>query len=69
MDAGFAAFEGVAAFLAAGLGRPVIGSESQSDAGLVARLGDRAVLSLDTRGPSVSARRRCTTILRSGRPT
>ncbi|SFJ25655.1 HisA/HisF-related TIM barrel protein [Methylobacterium brachiatum] len=50
VDAGFAAFEGVAAFLAAGLGRPVIGSESQSDAGLVARLGDRAVLSLDTRG-------------------
>ena len=35
---------------AAGLGRPVIGSESQADAGLVARLGARAVLSLDSRG-------------------
>jgi len=28
----------------------VIGSESQADAGLVTRLGDRAVFSLDTRG-------------------
>ncbi|GJE52236.1 1-(5-phosphoribosyl)-5-[(5-phosphoribosylamino) methylideneamino] imidazole-4-carboxamide isomerase [Methylobacterium tardum] len=50
VDAGFAAAAGVEAFLAAGLGRPVIGSESQSDPGLVRRLGDRAVFSLDTRG-------------------
>ncbi|WP_043350551.1 HisA/HisF-related TIM barrel protein, partial [Methylobacterium sp. B1] len=50
VDAGFAEPAGVAAFLVAGLGRPVIGSESQADAGLVTRLGDRAVFSLDTRG-------------------
>ena len=50
IDAGFAEPAGVVAFLAAGLGRPVIGSESQADAGLVTRLGDRAVFSLDTRG-------------------
>ena len=50
VDAGFADAAGAEAFLASGLGRPVIGSESQADAGLVARLGDRAVLSLDTRG-------------------
>ncbi|MDP4023253.1 HisA/HisF-related TIM barrel protein [Methylobacterium sp. NEAU 140] len=50
VDAGFSAPEAVAAFLETGLGRPVIGSESQSDPGLAARLGDRAVLSLDTRG-------------------
>lgn len=50
VDAGFAEPAGVAVFLAAGLGRPVIGSESQADAGLVTRLGDRAVFSLDTRG-------------------
>ncbi|MCJ2052783.1 HisA/HisF-related TIM barrel protein [Methylobacterium sp. J-070] len=50
VDAGFSETAGVDAFLAAGLGRPVIGSESQADAGLVTRLGDRAVFSLDTRG-------------------
>lgn len=50
VDAGFADPAGIAAFLAAGLGRPVIGSESQADADLVTRLGDRAVFSLDTRG-------------------
>ncbi|MCJ2127198.1 HisA/HisF-related TIM barrel protein [Methylobacterium sp. J-077] len=50
VDAGFAEQDGVVAFLATGLGRPVIGSESQTDAGLVAGLGARAVLSLDTRG-------------------
>ena len=50
VDAGFAEAGGVAAFLATGLGRPVIGSESQSDPALVADLGDRAVLSLDTNG-------------------
>jgi phosphoribosyl isomerase A len=50
VDAGFAEPTGVDAFLASGLGRPVIGSESQTDAGLVTRLGDRAVFSLDTRG-------------------
>ncbi|MFE1601854.1 HisA/HisF-related TIM barrel protein [Methylobacterium sp. ID0610] len=49
VDAGFASAAGVEAFLAAGLGRPVIGSESQTDAALVRRLGDRAILSLDSR--------------------
>lgn len=50
VDAGFCEASGVAEFLASGLGRPVIGSESQSDAALLAGLGDRAVLSLDSRG-------------------
>ncbi len=50
VDAGFARAEQVEAFLAQGLGRPVIGTESQSDGALVAALGERAVLSLDTRG-------------------
>ncbi|MCJ2011822.1 HisA/HisF-related TIM barrel protein [Methylobacterium sp. J-076] len=50
VDAGFAAAAAVEAFLAEGLGRPVIGSESQDDAALVTALGDGAVLSLDTRG-------------------
>ncbi len=50
VDAGFARAEAVEAFLAGGLGRPVIGTESQGDARLVTALGDRAVLSLDTRG-------------------
>jgi len=50
VDAGFSESAGVATFLATGLGRPVIGSESQADTRLVADLGDRAVLSLDTRG-------------------
>ncbi|KQP92203.1 HisA/HisF-related TIM barrel protein [Methylobacterium sp. Leaf117] len=50
VDAGFSRPAGVEAFLAAHLGRPVIGSESQADADLVRTLGDRAVFSLDTRG-------------------
>jgi len=50
VDAGFTESGGVEAFLAAGLGRPVIGSESQRDADLVRALRDRAVFSLDTRG-------------------
>ena len=50
VDAGFADAAAAEAFLVSGLGRPVIGSESQADAGLVTRLADRAVLSLDTRG-------------------
>ncbi|GJE15366.1 HisA/HisF-related TIM barrel protein [Methylobacterium marchantiae] len=50
VDAGFAKASGVDAFLREGLGRPVIGSESQNDAGLVKALGNRAVFSLDTRG-------------------
>ncbi len=50
VDAGFAAAPGVAAFRGLGLGRPVIGSESQADAQLVRSLGDAAVFSLDTRG-------------------
>ncbi|MFH6783962.1 MULTISPECIES: HisA/HisF-related TIM barrel protein [Methylobacterium] len=49
VDAGFASEAGVDAFLAAGLGRPVLGSESQTDAALVRRTGARAVLSLDSR--------------------
>ncbi|MBX9933722.1 MAG: nickel transporter [Methylobacterium sp.] len=53
VDAGFSRMEGVASFLDEGLGRPVIGSESQEDATLVAALGDRAVFSLDTRGDEV----------------
>lgn len=50
VDAGFSDAACVAGFLASGLGRPVLGSESQSDAGLLGRLGDGAVLSLDSRG-------------------
>ncbi|KAB1072012.1 HisA/HisF-related TIM barrel protein [Methylobacterium planeticum] len=50
VDAGFADEAGVEAFLAGGLGLPVIGSESQTAPDLVRRLGDRAVLSLDSRG-------------------
>lgn len=50
VDAGFSEPEGVARFLASGLGRPVIGSESQTDVALVHELGSRAVLSLDSRG-------------------
>ncbi|MCF4125435.1 HisA/HisF-related TIM barrel protein [Methylobacterium sp. SyP6R] len=49
VDAGFSTDEGVAAFLAAGSGRPVLGSESQADAMLVRRIGARAILSLDSR--------------------
>ena len=50
VDAGFADGAGVARFLAAGLGHPVIGSESQRDDRLVRDLGREAVLSLDSRG-------------------
>ncbi|AWN36690.1 HisA/HisF-related TIM barrel protein [Methylobacterium radiodurans] len=50
VDAGFRDPEATAAFLDAGLGRPVLGSESQRDADLVRALADRAVLSLDSRG-------------------
>lgn len=50
VDAGFADREGTDAFLATGLGRPVIGTESQHETALVTGLGDRAVLSLDTKG-------------------
>lgn len=50
VDAGFAAAETVERFLEADLGRPVLGSESQTGTSLVRALGDRAVLSLDTRG-------------------
>jgi phosphoribosylformimino-5-aminoimidazole carboxamide ribotide isomerase len=58
VDAGFATRDGVADFLAAGLGRPVLGSESQTGPDLVRALGDRAVLSLDSRaglplGPAI----------------
>ncbi|MFD0936822.1 HisA/HisF-related TIM barrel protein, partial [Methylobacterium trifolii] len=50
VDAGFSDAAGLEAFLDSGLGRPVIGSESQRDARLVARLGQQMVLSLDSRG-------------------
>ncbi|MBB2960211.1 HisA/HisF-related TIM barrel protein [Methylobacterium sp. R2-1] len=50
VDAGFSDFCEVERFTRLGLGRPVIGSESQRDAGLVRALGNRAVLSLDSRG-------------------
>jgi len=50
VDAGFADQDGLARFMATGLGRPVVGSESQQDAGLVRDHGTRVVLSLDTRG-------------------
>ncbi|MCJ2082502.1 HisA/HisF-related TIM barrel protein [Methylobacterium sp. J-090] len=50
VDAGFSQAAGVESFLGMNLGRPVIGSESQTDAGLVRALGDQAVFSLDTRG-------------------
>ncbi|WP_232629427.1 HisA/HisF-related TIM barrel protein [Methylobacterium sp. Leaf118] len=51
VDAGFADRPGIERFARWGLGRPVIGSESQRDAALVRTLGRRAVLSLDSRGP------------------
>lgn len=50
VDAGFSETAAVERFLATGLGRPVIGSESQRDDSLVRALGNRAVLSLDSRG-------------------
>jgi HisA/HisF family protein len=49
LDAGFSDLDTVETFLAEDLGRPVIGSESQVDARLTRVLGDRAVLSLDSR--------------------
>ena len=50
VDAGFSDFLEIERFSGLGLGRPVIGSESQRDADLVRALGHRAVLSLDSRG-------------------
>ena len=50
VDAGFSTQAAVAGFLAAGLGRPVIGSESQAEAAWVHALGPEVVLSLDSRG-------------------
>ncbi|BAU90496.1 histidine biosynthesis protein [Methylorubrum populi] len=50
VDAGFCDLLGLERFVHSGLGHPVIGSESQRDASLVRALGDRAVLSLDSRG-------------------
>lgn len=50
VDAGFSTVADSEALLASGLGRPVLGSESQTGTSLVRALGDRAVLSLDTRG-------------------
>lgn len=49
VDAGFSDLPGVEAFLSENLGQPVIGSESQTTLDLVRTLGDRAVLSLDSR--------------------
>ncbi|GEP01468.1 HisA/HisF-related TIM barrel protein [Methylobacterium haplocladii] len=49
VDAGFSNLAGVGSFLEEDLGRPVIGSESQTDLLLVRALGDRSVLSLDSR--------------------
>jgi HisA/HisF family protein len=50
VDGGFGDEVSARAFLAKGLGRPVLGSESQRDANAVRALGDEAVLSLDFRG-------------------
>ncbi len=50
VDAGFSALAATEDFLGTGLGRPVLGTESQSDERLVAALSDRAVLSLDSKG-------------------
>lgn len=50
IDAGIATRAEADAFLDQGLGRLVLGSESQADDALVRDLGDRAVLSLDFRG-------------------
>lgn len=50
VDAGFATEAALLAFLRGGLGRPVIGSESQTGPGLLRRFRDEAVLSLDSRG-------------------
>jgi phosphoribosylformimino-5-aminoimidazole carboxamide ribotide isomerase len=50
VDAGFAGEVQVRQFLKEGLGRPVLGSESQTSSDLVQALKDDAVLSLDFRG-------------------
>jgi phosphoribosylformimino-5-aminoimidazole carboxamide ribotide isomerase len=50
VDGGFSTLEAAKAFLDEGLGRIVLGTESQADERLVRALGDRAVLSLDSRG-------------------
>jgi phosphoribosyl isomerase A len=50
VDAGFSDRATAEDFLGTGLGRPVLGTESQGDERLVAALGNRAVLSLDSRG-------------------
>jgi phosphoribosylformimino-5-aminoimidazole carboxamide ribotide isomerase len=50
VDGGFGDEASARAFLAKGVGRPVLGSESQRDAAAVRALGDEAVLSLDYRG-------------------
>ncbi|UMY16911.1 HisA/HisF-related TIM barrel protein [Methylobacterium organophilum] len=50
VDAGFGEEEGVARFLEAGFGRPVLGSESQTGTALLERFREAAVLSLDSRG-------------------
>lgn len=50
VDAGFDSEEQVRRYDLPSDGRIVLGSESQRDESLVLRLGDRAILSLDTRG-------------------
>lgn len=50
VDAGLSGADETRAFVADGIGRPVLGSESQTDAALVRSLTDAAVLSLDFRG-------------------
>ncbi len=50
VDAGFAEEGETQAFLAAGLGKPVLGSESQTGTDLVRALRQHAILSLDFRG-------------------
>ena len=61
VDAGFSDAVGVADFLASGLGRPVIGSESQSDTALLTGLRDRrGALPRQPRRRSAWDRPRCT---------
>jgi phosphoribosylformimino-5-aminoimidazole carboxamide ribotide isomerase len=50
VDSGFAAEAELSAFLDSGLGKPVLGSESQQDPELVLRWRDHVILSLDFRG-------------------
>ncbi|MFC7400484.1 HisA/HisF-related TIM barrel protein [Chelatococcus sp. GCM10030263] len=50
VDSGFAADAELGAFLDNGIGKPVLGSESQGDGELFARWRDHVVLSLDFRG-------------------